>query len=282
MDRREPTLLPEWNALHRESSLVSQLIGSGATALGRASYGSGFGEYYTAFFGLSVGIERLAKLIVVADYIMENAGSLPKQSIIRKHGHNLDSLIKKVDGIASSRGIVVPHIGPTHPICTAIIECLDSFANASIGRYANFESIGNPNFNQANEPVNKWWAEVVEPILTTHYRGKSAEFATKRRALLMDAVAGKSIFVRFSAETGSRIINVAEAFERTGQTKWAQKYGRYYSLSVVRWLSYIFEKLTYHTGYTPGYEVLFGHHEFFDGFVVDNTYLLNRKIWPLR
>jgi hypothetical protein len=60
MNRPDPFTLPEWKALHREASLVSQIIGSGATALGRASYGRGFGEYYAAFFGLSIGIERLA------------------------------------------------------------------------------------------------------------------------------------------------------------------------------------------------------------------------------
>jgi hypothetical protein len=35
--------------------------------LGRANYANKFGEYYTAFFGLSIGLERLAKLVLVAD-----------------------------------------------------------------------------------------------------------------------------------------------------------------------------------------------------------------------
>lgn len=43
-NRRDPFDLPEWHALRRESKLVSQLIGAGATALGRASYADGFGE----------------------------------------------------------------------------------------------------------------------------------------------------------------------------------------------------------------------------------------------
>jgi hypothetical protein len=66
MNCPDPFTLPGRKALHREASLVRQLIASGATALGRASYGNGFGEYYTAFFGPSIGIERLAKLILVA------------------------------------------------------------------------------------------------------------------------------------------------------------------------------------------------------------------------
>lgn len=56
-NHRDPLALPEWQALHREAHLVSHLIGAGATALGRARSGNSFGEYYTAFFALSIGME---------------------------------------------------------------------------------------------------------------------------------------------------------------------------------------------------------------------------------
>ncbi|MGR4865595.1 hypothetical protein [Caulobacter sp. LARHSG274] len=131
MNRPDPFTLPEWKALHREASLVSQIIGSGATALGRASYGSGFGEYYTAFFGLSIGIERLAKLILVADFAMDNGGTLPGQSVVRKYGHRIKSLVNDVDRIANKQNISVPYLAPNDPICTAAINCLDAFSDAS-------------------------------------------------------------------------------------------------------------------------------------------------------
>jgi hypothetical protein len=41
----------EWQAMIRECSLVRQMIGSGATALGKASYADGEGNYYVAFLG---------------------------------------------------------------------------------------------------------------------------------------------------------------------------------------------------------------------------------------
>lgn len=277
----DPFTMPEWQALHRESSLVSQIIGSGATALSHASYGDGFGEYYTAFFGLSVGIERLAKLILVADYVMENDGKLPLQPVIRKYGHNLKALIAQTSIIAEKRNITVPHIGPDHPICAAVINCLDAFSDASKGRYANFEAIGNPSFDPANEPVNKWWNEVVEPILRKHYRDKKSEAVTKRRAAQLETLSGRYTFVRFTDETGNMLSDMSTASERTGQTKWAQKYGRLYTLSVVRWLSCIFDKMTHMTGYQPGLESLFGHYEFFQTYMVDNHFLLTRKVWPL-
>ena len=93
--RPDPFTMPEWHAIRREASLVSQLIGSGATALGRAGYADGFGEYYTAFFGLSIGIERLAKLILIADYAIEHGGALPGQEAVRKFGHKVAALSEK-------------------------------------------------------------------------------------------------------------------------------------------------------------------------------------------
>lgn len=280
MTSRDPFTLPEWQALHRESSLVSQIIGSGATALGRASYGSGFGEYYTAFFGLSIGIERLAKLIHVADYALDNDGTLPQQSVVRRYGHEIKALIESVDRLAEKRNISIPHLPPTDPICAAVINCLDAFSNASKGRYANFEAIGNPNSNAADEPVNKWWSEVVEPILDRHYRCRKVEAGVKQRAAFIDSMIGDVSMVLFTNETGNIMSDVSTASERTGQTKWAQKYGRFYALSVVRWLSYIFAELSRGAGYRI--DTLFGHYEFFITYTLDDNFLLTRKVWPLR
>ena len=281
MSRSDPLTIPEWKALHREAALVSQIIGSGATALGRASYGSGFGEYYTAFFGLSIGMERLAKLILVADYVIENVGVFPDQAVVRRYGHRLKELIEQAGKIAEKRSIAVPYTGPKHDICAAVIRCLDAFSDAAKGRYANFEAIGNPSFDPANEPVNKWWTEVVEPVLDAHYRNRRAEGEVKQRAAIINAMIGDVTSVLHTNETGEIMSDVAVASERAGQTKWAQKYGRFYTLSVVRWLAHIFDEMTHTNGYKPGLESLFGHYEFFTTYIVDDDFLLTRKVWPL-
>lgn len=281
MARQNPLSQPEWRALHREATLVSQLIGAGITALGRASYASGFGEYYTAFFGLSIGIERLAKLILIADYVLDNAGKLPSQAVVRKYGHRLATLVTEADRIATKHALKLQYPKAVGPIPTAIVHCLDTFADASKGRYANFEALGNPSFNPADEPVAKWWREVIELILDKHYRGTRVEAGVKARAQVIDAMIGGVSSVNFLDESGGSLDAVLAASERTGQTKWAQRYGRFYTLSTVRWLSEIFAELTRTNGYAVGFEVLFGHYEFFNTYTVNDTFLLNRKTWPL-
>lgn len=280
--RTDPFTLPEWHALRREASLVSQLIGSGATALGRATHADGFGEYYTAFFGLSIGIERLAKVILIADYAMEHSGALPDQAAVKKFGHKLTVLLEKADQISSRHTLTLEYPKPVDPICWAAVDCLDAFADASRGRYANFEVIGNPAFNPDNEPVNRWWVKVVEPILDKHYRGKSAEAGVRERAEFIDAMAGRVSLVRHVNEQGTMMTDIATASERTGQTTWAQKYGRFYALSVVRWLSNIFDDLVHEAVYRKNIDALFGHSEFFATYRVPDSFLLTRKWWPLK
>lgn len=280
--RPDPFTLPEWQALHREASLVSQLIGAGATALGRASYGDGLGEYYTAFFGLSIGIERLAKLILIADYAIGNGGSLPGQAVVRKFGHDLKMLVAAANQVEANHSLKLGYPKPSDRICWAALDCLDAFADASKGRYANFEAIGNPAFDTGDEPVRKWWTNVVEPILSSHYRSREAEETVKLQAATIGTLIGDSALARFTSETGSMMTDVATASERSGQTKFAQRYGRFYTLAVVRWLSDIFTELSHKAVSQQGVDALFGHHKFFGGYRVEDNFLRERKVWPLK
>ena len=89
--------IPEWHSIGRETKLVRHLLGSGATSLGRASYGDQMGEYYTAFFGLTVGLERLAKLICsLWTTRFRNGGTMPEEKVIKRYGHKLVSLLDAV------------------------------------------------------------------------------------------------------------------------------------------------------------------------------------------
>ena len=136
-DVRDPLDSPERHALLREAALVRHLLGSGATALGRADYATGSGEYYTAFFGLSILLERLAKLILVADYAISNSGKMPAQAVVCRYSHKLARLMNAVDATIAKHVVTPEYERPNNLVCTKIIECLDDFADAGRGRYAS-------------------------------------------------------------------------------------------------------------------------------------------------
>ena len=280
--RNSPFENKKWQAMARECSLASQLIGSGATALGKASYADGEGNYYVAFFGLSVGIERLAKLILVADYAINNEGDLPKKEQIRKFGHNISDLLKKVNEISLNQKLDISYKRPSCQISTAIITCLDSFADAKKGRYANFEILDPLSANKQYEPVSKWWNDVAEPILQKHYFNKAVEKNVVQNAEIISQLMDEHSLVLYRNENGGIMQDLKTSSIQTGQTKIVQKFGRFYTLQIVRWLASVFIELSRDGEYKHQIDVLFGHYELFYSYSVEDHFLKNRKIWPLK
>lgn len=77
--------------LANEASLTSSLLGNGLNALRKASiYNKGL--YYQAFFSLSIGVERLLKIIIITQYRSEHNGDFPVDIDMKKIGHNLIKL----------------------------------------------------------------------------------------------------------------------------------------------------------------------------------------------
>ena len=271
---------PQWHSLQREAQLVKQLIGSGVTALGRANYADKTGEYYTAFFGLSIGIERLAKLILVTDYAIENTGNMPDEKFVRKHGHKLIKLLAMVDKLSIEHNIRLQFARPSTSVSGAIVNCLDAFADASQGRYANFAALGNPNLRE-EEPIKKWWGEVAALILTQHYFGKRAQLRIEENADIVHNLTSPISVVLYFDEQGSTLQDIRSASIRTGQTEIVQRFGRFYALTIVRWMANVFSELSRSACYNHQMDNFFGLWEHFYTYLVDDSFLKTRKIWPL-
>jgi len=278
--RKDPWESPEWHSIGKEASLIRHLIGSGATSLGKANYADKVGEYYNAFFGLSVGIERLSKLILVVNYSLLNKGRMPNGKVVRKFGHNINDLINAVNDISDEQGLSLRYTKPTSGICQKILECLDSFADARKGRYANFSALGDPNLG-SEEPIQNWWSIVAEEILKEHYYGKRVQCKVERDARVTHEIISPFTMVLHTNETGEMMQDVFTASVRTGQTETVQRYGRYYALSVVRWLSCVYVEIAEYASYQKNIDAFYGSWEHLHTFTVGDEFLKTRKIWPL-
>ena len=279
-NEKEPWEIPAWHSIRRESVLVRHLIGSGATALGRANYADQTGEYYTAFFGLSIGLERLAKLTLVADHAISNAGAMPAEKLIRNYGHKLIDLLDAADEVGAKHSLTLRYSRPTSAVSKKIIDCLDAFADAARGRYANFAALGDPNLTQA-EPIRKWWGDVAELILKEHNYGRSVQKRVESRAHVVDALMSPISLVHYFNESGDAMQEVLTASIRTGQTEQVQKYGRYYALTIVRWLAELFSKAARSASDTHRVHAFHGAWEHFQTYTLGDDFLKSRKNWPL-
>ena len=268
----------QWEAIGRESALCCNLVGIGVTNLGRADY-TNLGNYYTAFFGLTVGLERMAKLVLVADYAIGNK-SMPSPSYLKNYGHELAKLFKKCRDLIKKHGITLTYPYPNNQICDKIIKCLDNFAAASKGRYANFTELSNPTLCR-EEPFRQWWNEVAELILKKHFYNTSKEKVVKDFAKVSGQAMTPAI-VCLSTEDGTKLSDIESAVYRKKQTETIQRYGRFYTLNIVRWLAEFLCNIAKIAANEHQIKAFFGLEEHYQGnYILPDTFLKQRKIWPI-
>lgn len=274
---REPWDYPEWHGFNRETSLAVGLVCAGVNSLGRANYAD-LGDYYVTLFGLANGIERLGKLIWVVDF-RTTQGRSPTDAELKKLGHKLPEIVNAVRAIDRKCELNLTYSYPDDDMNDAVLDALTMFADASRGRYANFETISGA--TSPHDPVVYWWNRVVEPILAHHFQGTKRQERANRDAAMIDALVGEHSIVFHLDESGNRISDVARGSYRSSENELAQTYGRFYSLRLVRWMSEVFAKLTAPNSGPNGDPALFGHHEIVGTFIAPDHYLRNRKRWPI-
>ena len=268
----------EWKFINMESSFLRHLIGSGVTSLGRADHsGKGRSEYFRAFLQLSVGLERLAKLILAADYALTHQGSMPNGKYLKDFGHEIKMLLDTVEQIEKTQCLQNGYARPVDALSIAIIDNLDAFADAKRGRYANFSCMNDPAAYQ-HEPIRKWWAEVSEEILNNHYYGKEIEQRVTENATEIHRIQSPAL-VNYTDESGNPMTDIFSSSVHTGKTEVVQKWSRFYVLFIIRWLADIYRKISVKAAYgdQPGF---FGSEEFFACYTLADRELKSYKVWP--
>jgi hypothetical protein len=170
---------PEWYTLQREAELAGEQIASGVTALGQATYANK-ATYTQAFFALSIGFERLAKLIIVGEHLL-TTGQFPRDDVLRRFGHHIDKLLAECELVSARRRAGEDYAErPNTPIHRGIVETLSEFGRLT--RYYNLDLIAGGKAEQLPEPLNAWWTRVGHPIIALHHTRNQKEKAQKRAA----------------------------------------------------------------------------------------------------
>jgi hypothetical protein len=277
----KPHFSSAWFAVGREADLATQLVGSGITALGRAHHAQ-TGLYSQALFGLAIGLERFAKLIVIADYAIHNSGGFPKNKELRHLGHKLAELLDTCEQLSlaykplNDRLIASYWDRPRDPINAAIVNVLSDFAIST--RYYNLDHISDTS-GPSREPVATWWSHVGEPILKKHYAAeRRAE--DKRLADTLGKKMDEVAITRFFSEEGDLINDFGSLMLRRQKTGVVQRYGRMYTLQVVRWLVALLICLSEKATESDETDAFFGLNERIWTFIQPDKALRDKKTWP--
>lgn len=269
---------PKWQALAREAGIAAEHLAVGVTTLGKANYAH-HALYNQAFFDLTIGFERAAKLVLILDFCIENSGSFPSNKELRKFSHNLEDLLNHTDKIAQRRGLDGEGRRlPNSEIHKGIIKTLSEFATKT--RYYNLNFLtGDSEAAHQSDPLKAWYERVIVPILskhcTTRQRKKHIE-----NAHIVDAMIGTSALVMHHTETGENLDSIFEASKHTALTEFAKPYSRMYVMQIIRFLAVLLSELS-HAAIEKRLEEIPYISEFFCIFCNDDTYFRCRKSWSI-
>ncbi|WP_336333801.1 hypothetical protein [Pseudomonas putida] len=133
------------------------------------------GNFYSAFFQLTIGIERLLKLVIITNHMLENNYKPPTDDELRKkYGHNIKSTYLHALSVRNKWGnekVIAPE---ADSIEEKILDFLERFANKS--RYYNLRELNNTTEDRG--PLGDWYSictEITESEIGYARLNKSAE-----------------------------------------------------------------------------------------------------------
>lgn len=269
---------PSFQAFSREAAIAAELIATGVTLIGKAD-ANHHGIFNQAFFSLSIGIERAAKLAFLLDHAITNEGSFPTNDTLKKYCHNLRRLLDKMDEIAKQHEACCEDdlALPSTEIHQGIIETLSEFAR--ITRYYNLGYLVGVDAPSAKEPIEAWHERVGKPILAKHYP-QSRRKQDAHKAHAVHGEISENVFVCLSSESGESI-NTVEAFGiNSAQVRVIQRYARMYTLQIARFLATLISDLR-HEAFMKGLTDIPDLSEFFTLFFSDDAYFKKRTTWSI-
>jgi hypothetical protein len=224
-----------WQALAREAGIAAEHMAIGASALTKANYAQ-HAYYGQAFFALTIGFERAAKLALVVDHAIEHDGQFPEHKVLRDYCHRLKDLLNNADEIAKRRGLSgAEYCLPRSAIHDGIVSVLSDFAN-NITRYYNLALVtGDPRAVQLDDPVRAWFERVTVQVLTAHYRPRDRDMR-ERNARLIEQLLGGCTTVLHHVETGDALDSLYDASLQTGVIDFAKPYTKMYVMQIARFL----------------------------------------------
>ncbi|MEJ7784472.1 MAG: hypothetical protein WKF96_06685 [Solirubrobacteraceae bacterium] len=263
-----------WEALRREAGLTAEHLGIGATAIGNADY-ERTATYAQAFFALSVGFERAAKLALTLDAALANDGAFLDGAALRRFGHRLDGLLDSVADRADARGVALAQ-RPSTGIHRAIIAALTDFA-ANVNRYYNLEILAAASVT-AHDPIAVWHTTVTRPVLAAHYT-EGQRRRDEERAAAISVPATTMVWVVATGETGEPVRDLEDVMLRGARGRVARPWERMYILQLARYVTRVIGEFGVQAQ-AKGMPVPFLE-EYFQAFQVDDADFRSRKTWLL-
>lgn len=152
-----------FSLLQQEGHLARTSLLTGIDLLLRANLDERrVGNFYSAFFQLTIGLERILKLVIITNHMLENNYNPPTDDELRKkYGHNLKSTYLHALSVRNKWGHGKAIMPASASIDDKILDFLEKFANKA--RYYNLRELNNTTADRG--PLGDWYTickEVAE------------------------------------------------------------------------------------------------------------------------
>jgi hypothetical protein len=216
-------------ALIEEAAFTKEMLAAGATQVRRANYATK-GMYFQAFTSLSTGLERIGKLCLMLDHLLDK-GHFPDDQFMRAIGHRVELIYQKTADVVARRKFQLEFLPKLQePVHLAIVSILSEFGMGD--RYSNINLlVGNP---RSGDPMGRWHTEVDTPLFTSIV-GERRKERIERNARLAEGLLGGVSTVLHISETGDMITTMVDGSRRTGVYGATAPYRQLYVLQIIRY-----------------------------------------------
>ncbi|NGQ96597.1 hypothetical protein G3578_15650 [Brevibacillus sp. SYP-B805] len=251
--------------LINEGYLASTSLNHGLTSLRKASL-QFKGEYYQAFFQLSIGLERLMKLIILQEH-MGKYKKFPDNKSLRVFGHNLIQLYERIMELTNEYNIEISSIDN---ISVKILKLLSEFAVSS--RYYNLDNLTGK--KQGYNPLGQW--RIIQNQITLKYFSNKKKKTVTKKSQIFYQILDDVSFTLVYDENNNVIHKVSELMINIEYAEKVQGYAVYHVYVVIKVLAQLLTEIEYKYHLYPCLR------EFFEHFTLKDytlTEIVRKKRW---
>jgi hypothetical protein len=272
IERSVPQLSPVFVLLQQEGHLISSSLAAGLTKL-RASNVHDKGSCYSSLFNLSIGIERLMKVVVIIDHMLVHDLSVPTRRELKARGHNIAELYDECKQVGDRYGRTVPSRDQLDPIDSLLLNLVSDFALGA--RYHNLDSLSSSQNNQ--DPLNRLNAILIK-IFEQDVPVRRRDVIHMNARISSELLGDIAITIMHGLDQQS--LTTSQALELPGIHIEAARHAVLRVIRLIIPIKGVVEKLdlrAYGSGSTPAYPQM---HEFIDWLWDDRAFVMRKKRWP--
>lgn len=270
-----------WFLLQQEGLLAQACLCNGLTALRRANLGDKKGLFYSAFFELSIGFERVLKLALILDHMANNKLAPPPSNYIESFRHDLIRLFDATKTVCTARGLAFLDEFPPNSLPIRILDFLDRFADTR-GRYSNINKLTGHKHQAMADPIVQW-GEIASQIMQTQATPRERQRA-QLNGLVASAAFGDAAAGLIS-DLNQQPMDVAALHVRASELDTSAKHAIYALVALLAALREVLDSLcgSAWAANPPGNSGVADvpdMKEFFLFAWADRQYVMRKRRWP--